>query len=206
MPIVARLVQMMGGNIALDSSLGTGTLVTIELPIPRTDMSEIELPAPSAAGLDLQGLRVLAADDNRTNRMILGAMMGQLGIAAVLVEDGPQALDAYDGDQFDLIVLDISMPGMDGVSVLREIRAREARRATQPGGRVPATLLPIVAFTANAMSHQVDGYLKAGFDDCLTKPLQLDRLHSALGRLIAERGRRTSGGVVLPLRATGGGA
>jgi CheY-like chemotaxis protein len=62
-------------------------------------------------------------------------------------------------------------------------------------------MLPIIAFTANAMSHQVAGYLQAGFDDCLTKPLQLDRLRSALGQLILERGRRRTGGVI-PLRAS----
>ncbi|WP_323037975.1 ATP-binding protein [Pararhodobacter sp.] len=203
MPIVRRLVEMMHGTIELTSALGAGTVVSIDLPIPQTDAAEIIVPEVSDAEdyCDIRGLRVLAADDNRTNRMILGAMMGQLGIAAVLVSDGSEALTAYEKEDFDLVILDISMPTIDGVTVLREIRTREAQRATTPGGRVPATLLPIIAFTANAMSHQVDGYLKAGFDDCLTKPLQLDRLRSALGKLILERGRRRTGGVV-PLRAS----
>lgn len=198
MPIVRRLVDMMAGTIALSSSPGQGTEVEIILPLPVTDPSEITFIAPSEAhiGTSLNGVRVLAADDNRTNRMILGAMMGQLGIAAVLVSDGTAALAAYEREAFDLIILDISMPDVDGVTVQREIRSREAQRATKPGARTPATLLPIVAFTANAMSHQVDGYLRAGFDDCLTKPLQLERLRSALGRLIQERGRRRTGGVV----------
>jgi len=203
MPIVRRLVDMMNGTINVTSTLAQGTLVTIELPIPQTDMVEVSASAESVADLsyDLKGLRVLAADDNRTNRMILGAMMGQLGIAAVLVQDGTEALDAYEAEDFDLVILDISMPNVDGVTVLHEIRAREASRATTPGGKTPATLLPVVAFTANAMSHQVEGYLQAGFDDCLTKPLQLDKLHSSLGRLITERGRRRTGGVV-QLRAS----
>lgn len=210
MPIVRRLVEMMQGTIELKSTLGKGTEVHIFLPVPRTDMPEIRYAAPDPAVVtgssDLQGLRVLAADDNRTNRMILGAMMGQLGIAAVLVPDGTEALRAYEREDFDLVILDISMPDLDGVSVLRQIRAREAERATAPGARPPATLLPIVAFTANAMSHQVEGYLQAGFDDCMTKPLQLDRLRSVLGSLIAERGRRRPSprGGVIPLRATSG--
>ncbi|MCC0078306.1 MAG: response regulator [Rhodobacter sp.] len=208
MPIVRRLVEMMEGTIEMTSTPGEGTEVTIRLPVPRTDLPEIRfaLPDMSASTADLQGLRVLAADDNRTNRMILGAMMGQLGIAAVLVPDGTEALRAYERDEFDLVILDISMPDVDGITVLREIRAREAQRATTPGARRPATLLPIVAFTANAMSHQVEGYLQAGFDDCMTKPLQLDRLRSVLGTLIAERGRRRPAprGGVIPLRATTG--
>lgn len=205
MPIVRRLVDMMGGTVALDSAPDEGTVVTVVLPLPRTHLTEIRFPDAviTPAGPDLQGLRVLAADDNRTNRMILGAMMGQLGIAAVLVADGSEALLAYEREEFDAVILDISIPDVDGVTVLREIRAREAQRALQPGRR-PASLLPVVAFTANAMSHQVEGYMMAGFDDCLTKPLQLDRLRSALGALIAERGRRRvdGRGSVVPLRAS----
>lgn len=205
MPIVRRLVEMMDGTIDLSSAPGAGTTVMIYLPLPRTDLPEIRFAMADEPidAPDLQGLRVLAADDNRTNRMILGAMMGQLGIAAVLAPDGTEALKAYEREEFDLVILDISMPDLDGVSVLREIRQREGQRATQPGARV-LPLLPVVAFTANAMSHQVEGYLAAGFDDCLTKPLQIERLRSALGRLIADRGRRRppSRGGVIPLRAT----
>ncbi|MCW1934569.1 ATP-binding protein [Pararhodobacter zhoushanensis] len=193
MPIVRRLVEMMDGTISLESVPDEGTAVMITLPLRRTDTPEPRAPRASASGgpsADLQGMRVLAADDNHTNRMILGAMMGQLGISSLLVQDGTEALDAYGREGFDLIILDISMPNLDGVSVLREIRAREAKRAEELGPKAPETPLPIVAFTANAMSHQVEGYLAAGFDDCLTKPLQLDRLRSALNTMVEERGRR----------------
>jgi len=206
MPIVRRLAEMMGGTVSLESEPGVGTTVKVTLPLARTDAVEVEsrIPVDPAASADLKGLRVLAADDNRTNRMILGAMMGQLGIAAVLVPDGTEALKAYDSETFDLVILDISMPDVDGVTVLREIRAREAQKATA-SRRGPATPLPIVAFTANAMAHQVEGYLQAGFDDCLTKPLQLDRLRHALSALVAERGRRPGpSGSVVPLRVGAG--
>jgi len=205
MPIVRRLVEMMEGTINLTSAPGEGTFVAIYLPVPRTDLPETRFPLPEAPAdvTELDGLRVLAADDNRTNRMILGAMMGQLGIAAVLVSDGTEALKAYDREEFDLVILDISMPDVDGVTVQREIRAREARRADTPGAP-RLTRLPIVAFTANAMSHQVESYLAAGFDDCLTKPLQIDRLRTALSALVADRGRRrpAARGGILPFRAT----
>ena len=185
MPIAKRLVDMMGGELQFESQLGDGTCVTITLPLPRLAKHEGEPVRHVAPDMqvDLNGLRVLAADDNRTNRMILGAMMGQLGISVMLVDDGPSALAAYERESFDAIVLDISMPGMDGVEVLKTIRAREAEKQRgEPGDR-----LPIVAFTANAMAHQVEAYMEAGFDDCLTKPLQIERLRSALGVLLPER-------------------
>ncbi|MBN8294359.1 response regulator [Rhodobacter sp. NTK016B] len=208
MPIVNRLVQMMQGRITVETTPNVGTTISVTLPVARTDALDMAMPAPNPllAAPDLQALRVLAADDNRTNRMILAAMMGQLGIAAVLVNDGTEALDAYEREAFDLVILDISMPDMDGVAVQKEIRAREAKRAAEDEALAAAKPLPIVAFTANAMAHQVESYIREGFDDCLTKPLHLDRLREALSGLIADRGRRCpvpAGGVV-PLRRSSG--
>jgi len=159
--------------------------VTITLPLPRLTAAEGEQARKPVADshYDLSGLRVLAADDNRTNRMILGAMMGQLGMSSVLVADGPAALEAYEKEPFDAVILDISMPEMDGVMVLKELRAREAKKVMRGKGKADERL-PILAFTANAMSHQVEAYMAAGFDDCLTKPLQLERLRSAVGTLV----------------------
>jgi len=190
MPIAKRLVDMMGGSISFQSQLGIGTQVAIRLPLRSLTAAEGEKARVPVAEVqyDLSGLRILAADDNRTNRMILGAMMGQLGMSSVLVADGPAAVEAYEKETFDAVILDISMPEMDGVMVLKELRARESKRAEQDAGaEEEAARLPILAFTANAMSHQVEAYMAAGFDDCLTKPLQLDRLRSALGTLLPGR-------------------
>lgn len=188
MPIAKRLVDMMGGTIGFQSQLGIGTQVTIRLPLRGLSAIEGEKARTQVTDVqyDLSGLRILAADDNRTNRMILGAMMGQLGMSSVLVADGPAAVEAYEKETFDAVILDISMPEMDGVMVLKELRARESRRAQQEGLK-DADRLPILAFTANAMSHQVEAYMAAGFDDCLTKPLQLERLRSAVGSLVPGR-------------------
>lgn len=183
MAIVQNLVRMMGGTVALDSQPGVGTRVSVDLPQALAPASAVPgALAPTADsdilpdGVDLSGLRVLAVDDNRTNRMILGALLGQLGVSAVTVGDGQAALGCFDGQPFDLVILDISMPGMDGVTVMHEMRRRIAARRGPGKGPGPR----ILAYTANAMSHQVEGYLRAGFDDCLTKPLQLKRLSDAL--------------------------
>lgn len=175
MPIVKRLVGLMQGTIELESEPGVGTRVVIDLPIRLADdqVARPDAPVEADAAPDLSGLRVLAADDNRTNRMILNAMLWQLGISATMVADGAGALRAFEAESFDVVILDISMPDLDGVSVMRRIREMIA---ANPGRGKPK----ILAFTANAMSHQVDAYLQAGFDACLTKPLQLPALRAAL--------------------------
>jgi CheY-like chemotaxis protein len=192
MPIVKRLVAMMDGTIRLDTQPGLGTRVRIELPLRIAQPGD----QPSAASVvptglpDLSALRVLAADDNRTNRMILGAMLGQLGVSATMVADGHGALRTFEEERFDVVILDISMPDIDGIEVMKTLRARLGSRQDPPA---------ILAFTANAMAHQVDGYLKAGFDACLTKPLQLPSLAAAL---LATKGGRAAASAAEGRRAT----
>ncbi len=178
MSIVRRLVEMMEGALKIESAPGEGTRITITLPL-RLAVELEPLPAPVPSGPEqLPALSVLAADDNRTNQMILGLMLGQLGARVTLADDGLAALETYRNGSFDLLILDISMPQLDGVALLQRLRAEEAREGKS---RVPA-----LAFTANAMTHQVQSYLDAGFDGCLTKPLKLDRLRAAIAELFVQ--------------------
>ncbi|SUZ30344.1 Autoinducer 2 sensor kinase/phosphatase LuxQ [Roseibaca ekhonensis] len=183
MSIVRNLVELMGGTIETKSAPDVGTTIAIRLPIPVAPQSaDTALPASKPAPVRSQRLpemSILAADDNRTNQMILSIMLGQLGARVTLANDGLDALEKARTERFDLMILDISMPGMDGVTLLNTIRS-EDRNAGRPQ-------TPAFAFTANAMSHQVDSYLQAGFDACLTKPLKLERLHTTLLEFFAER-------------------
>lgn len=178
MSITQRLVALMGGEIEVDSEVGKGTVVRIILPLPmaedmgQSDAPESPVAAETGSASGLEGVRVIAADDNRTNRLILEAMLRHLGVEATLCPDGPELLEKYAKERFDVVILDISMPGMDGIEVLRELRELQA----EPG----ADRVPVLAYTANAMSHQVASYLAAGFEGCLTKPLRRERLHQAL--------------------------
>jgi PAS domain S-box-containing protein len=174
MSIVRNLVDLMQGKIHSESAPGVGTKITVNLPIPLAPKSTEEAAPKSAkdAGGHMPELSILAADDNRTNQMILSIMLGQLGARVTLANNGLDALEMARKNRFDLMILDISMPGMDGVTLLQTIRAEE-----KGDGRAPT---PAFAFTANAMSHQINSYLDAGFDACLTKPLKLDRLQSTL--------------------------
>jgi CheY-like chemotaxis protein len=166
---------MMGGEIFLTSAEGQGTKVTIHLPlaVAASPSAKPDEPSTEAAPMgSVPRLNVLAADDNKTNQMILGLMLGQFGAKVTMVNDGPQALAHFDMRRYDLLVLDISMPEMDGITLLSKIRARETAAA------LPRT--PAIAFTANAMSHQIEAYKAAGFDACLTKPLRKQDLHTML--------------------------
>jgi CheY-like chemotaxis protein len=112
--------------------------------------------------------RVLAAEDNRVNQLVLRTLLGQIGLEPTIVENGAEALQAWEQGDYDLILMDVQMPVMDGASATEAIRNREAA-----SGR-PAT--PIVALTANAMSHQVAAYRAAGMDGFLAKPLEIAAL------------------------------
>ena len=117
-------------------------------------------------------LRVLAAEDNPTNQLVLKALLGPAGVEPTLVENGREALAAWEGGEWDIILMDIQMPEMDGVEATRAIRARE--RET---GRART---PIVAVTANAMTHQLIEYEAAGMDRVVAKPIEIAALYRAM--------------------------
>jgi signal transduction histidine kinase len=172
--ICRELAILMGGRVWVETALGKGSAFHLLAPLP---IAEGAAPAPKAASPDASGpgaraLRVLAAEDNATNKLVLRTIMQTFGIDLTLVSDGRQAVDAWAGGAFDLILMDIQMPVMDGVTATRTIRQAEAA-----AGR-PRT--PIVALSADAMTHQVNDYLAAGMDMHVAKPIELSKLHAAM--------------------------
>ncbi|WP_285670775.1 PAS domain-containing hybrid sensor histidine kinase/response regulator [Paralimibaculum aggregatum] len=189
MAIVKRLVDAKGGEIEVSSRLGEGTRVRVSLPL--APLAEPVPPAPAEAVFEdvgrLKGLRVLAADDNLTNRTVLSGLLTRLHVDSLTVEGGQEALEAAAEGGFDLVMLDISMPGMDGIETLRALRAMEAA-----GGR---PRVPVIAVTANAMTHQVESYLAAGFDGHVAKPIRADALVLTMLRCLPpRRARRAASG------------
>jgi signal transduction histidine kinase len=170
--ICHRIVELMGGEIAVESREGEGTTVRIALPLPRA--AALPSPVAPAAPVDLSALRVLAAEDNPTNRLVLKTLLDSVGVEAVIVVDGEQAVQAWAEGGWDIVLMDVQMPVLDGVAATRQIRALEARRGLEP--------TRIVALTANAMRHQVDEYLGAGFDGHVAKPLMIAELLAALSK------------------------
>jgi CheY-like chemotaxis protein len=135
-------------------------------------------PAFGAAGP--LNLRVLAAEDNAINQMVLSAMLAKLGIRLTMVDNGQAAVAAWAPGAFDLLMFDISMPVMDGPAAIAAIRAREQQAGF---GRTPA-----IAVTANALKHQVDGYLANGFDGHVAKPIDPAGLEGAIRALVSPPG------------------
>ena len=175
--ISAELAQMMGGRISFDSTEGLGSTFRFAAPVPRaegaeTPVADVDLFADDE---DWPPLRVLAAEDNPTNQRVLSAVMAATGCALEVVSDGAAAVSAWKTGRFDVILMDIHMPVMGGVEAAQAIRALERNRG------LPRT--PIIALTADAMTHQVAEYLAAGMDAHLAKPIEIKRLVETLGRV-----------------------
>lgn len=171
--ICRELTQMMGGSINVESREGHGSTFTVELPLPRGAAAAAQGQAAEAdtAGHE-NNLRLLAAEDNPTNQQVLAAVMESLGIDIDIVGDGKQAVEAWKVGGYDLILMDIQMPVMDGIDAaraIRELERAEGRRRT-----------PIVALTANALTHQVEEYLAVGMDDHVAKPIEIAKLYEAI--------------------------
>jgi signal transduction histidine kinase/ActR/RegA family two-component response regulator len=168
--ICRELTQMMGGSINVQSREGHGSTFVVELPLERCEGAEVQ-PADSVRA-DQDGLRLLAAEDNATNQQVLAAVMESLGIDIDIVADGKQAVEAWGAFNYDLILMDIQMPVMDGIAAARAIRAAEQER-----GRAR---IPIIALTANALTHQIEEYMAAGMDGHVAKPIEIAKLYEAI--------------------------
>lgn len=178
--LVARHVHRLGGRIEVDSRPGEGATFTLHLPLARAADAEspVELPpVPDAEGDQEPAAppRVLVVDDHPVNREVARIMLEAFGCVVVEVGDGQEALDAVPAQAFDLVLMDVRMPRMDGLEATRRIRAL-------PG---PEALLPIVAMTADAMPEDVARCLGAGMNAHLAKPISQVTLFTAVTRALA---------------------
>ncbi|MFZ5720587.1 MAG: ATP-binding protein [Pseudomonadota bacterium] len=177
--ICRDLAAMMGGRINAASTLGTGATFRVELPLPRVNAKRAiaEAAEPDAAWTPDAPLRVLVAEDNLTNQLVIRTLLNQLGIEPTMVPDGRAAVAAWEQEPWDVILMDVQMPEMDGPTAAAIIRRRELDQGQ------PRT--PILALTANAMEHQANEYRQAGMDGVIAKPIEVGKLFSALAALAA---------------------
>ena len=176
------LVQLMGGHIDVETELGRGSRFRVTVVLPRGHAQRLAVPdTRSDAGSDMVGgLRILVAEDNDVNQLVIIAMLEQLGHSCVLARDGLEAVAKVQASSFDLVLMDIQMPNLDGLSATRQIRAL-------PGA---AADIPIIALTANAMVEDRETYLEAGMDDHVSKPIETKELVQAIARALALHDRR----------------
>jgi len=185
--IVKGLVERMEGRLAVESQPGAGTTVSIRLPLREGIQPEAPDPEEGFAPLS-RSLDVLVADDTAVNRGLLAAALQRMGQRVAVVEDGGKAVAAAAAERFDLILLDLQMPEVDGYTALRRIRGLE-------GGAAQAR---IVAFTADATAEARADCLAAGFDAVLTKPLDWALLRREL-RIVAGAAGEGEAGDEAPL-------
>jgi CheY-like chemotaxis protein len=178
--ICGELATLMGGVIEASSKLGEGSTFSLMLPLKpaeplvesrasKTHSSETE---PTAE------LRVLAAEDNATNQLVLKTLLAAADIEPTIVVNGREALADWEGQTWDIVLMDIQMPEMNGIEATWAIRHRELET-----GR-PRT--PIVAVTANAMTHQVVEYEAAGMDGVVAKPVNMANLFNVMEQALAQ--------------------
>jgi len=178
--ICRELTAMMGGSIAVQSQVGSGSSFTAIIPLSR--VGEVASACADGEVKDLtfgKGVRVLAAEDNPTNQLVLRTLLEMAGCEVVIVGNGAEAVAEWERDDWDLILMDIQMPIMDGADATRAIRAKELA-----SGR-PRT--PIIALTANTMAHQVDGYRMVGIDGHVSKPINAEALFTTIAAFTADQ-------------------
>ncbi len=181
--ICRSLAELMGGQIAVQSAPGEGSLFSVRLRLERAaaldpllEPALEELAWRPPAGDD--ALRILAAEDNPTNQLVLSTLLGAMGLQPYIVANGQEAVDAWQREPWDLILMDVQMPVLDGRAATRSIRALE-----RIGG---LRHTPIIGLTANAMQHQLQEYAACGMDCVVSKPIDIRALMEAIhGRLVA---------------------
>ncbi|QKE63427.1 PAS domain S-box protein [Aquipseudomonas campi] len=180
--IARQLTELMGGRIEVESQLGEGSNFHVWLRLPVGVATSHE---PAASGLGLTPLRILAADDVPQNIELLSLTLGRLGHQVVTAYDGEEALAAFLAGRFDLLLMDVQMPRVDGLEATRRIRRHEQVNGLQP--------TPIIALTASVLEQDRRAAREAGMDGFASKPLEMDKL-------LAEIAAVTGLAAAVPLR------
>ncbi len=174
--ITKRLVEAMGGDISAESVLGEGSLFSMRLPLPasRPDIAHQLVSSETAQTSFQQGLKALVVDDNAINRMILIDMLADIGFEVAEAENGYAALEKLSAEPFDVLLLDISMPGIDGIETLGKVRELNVAWCN----------LPAIAVTAHAAPKDHEVIQAAEFQGLLVKPVPLAALQSELTKVV----------------------
>jgi CheY-like chemotaxis protein len=173
-----RLVHLMGGSLSVQSLVGTGSTFTFDLPVLGSEKPSD--PAPGSAKIDLTAfgpLRILVVEDNFINLLSFSQMLERCGFSIESASNGKQAVDLIEKAPFDIVLMDVKMPVMDGLEATSRIR-----RSNNP--RVRTTR--IVALTAYAMPEDRQRIMAAGMNDVVTKPIEVEELADVLRRVLGK--------------------
>ncbi len=184
--IARQLAELLGGTLSVDSRLGAGSTFTLDLPVSLAHApahaaaaQQAAVAGANAAEPSAAEFRVLLAEDNSVNQLVACAMLEKLQARVQVAQDGIEAVDMAGKGDYQVILMDLQMPGMDGIAAAREIRRRE-----QLAGKRP---IPIVAMTGNSPDDYGDACIEAGMSGYIMKPVSLEQLRSILAGLRTAR-------------------
>ena len=166
--IVVRILNLMDSDLTIESRLGEGSEFSFTLTLPVIGLVAQSITENSKGEANTAGMRMLYVEDMLPNQMVMKAMCKPWGVELTIVDSGQKAIDTVGSKAFDLILMDIQMPGMDGIETLQRMKTQHQ------------TLPPVHAFTAHGGNDDKDKYLQLGFDGVLTKPITPAQLEQFL--------------------------
>jgi signal transduction histidine kinase/AmiR/NasT family two-component response regulator len=177
--ISRSLVELMDGTVDVESEPGHGAVFTVLLPLERLEGEAAVERAPQPQQIDIAGCRVLLAEDHPTNQKVVQLILESVGVEPVIVENGQLAIDLLKAERFDIVLMDMQMPELDGLSATAMLRAFELE------ADLPRT--PVIMLTANALDEHIRASHEAGADLHLSKPIHAMALIESIVQAIAER-------------------
>jgi len=170
--ISRSLVELMGGRIEVSSTPGRGSTFAVHAPLAAAQGEAAEEAAHETGEIDIAGARVLVAEDHPTNQKVVELILESVGVTPVIVENGRLALEALEAERFDVVLMDMQMPELDGLSATRLLRAHEAAEGL--------ARTPVIMLTANALDEHIRAGHEAGADAHLSKPIHAQALIEAI--------------------------
>jgi signal transduction histidine kinase len=179
--ISKSLIEMMGGEVKVVSEPEKGSTFSFTMPLRQVDAPEAaDKPANTLAIQDLGSLKILVAEDVEINQIILESLLEDEGHICTFANHGGEALEAIEADDYDLVLMDIRMPKVDGIKALKAIRSRDDAKRE----------LPVIALTADVAEGQLDTFLQEGFDEVASKPVVPERLLGTIAEVMRKQRER----------------